>query len=94
MVIYLGKTELIDKKDVILVEIIVKSLDKVETKVLDDSYKQFLIELSNGYLELEFIKKQEQLNEYMRAYDELEDKESFNAQYITTLIDNLKLELY
>ncbi|MFX1497172.1 MAG: hypothetical protein ACFFBH_06580 [Promethearchaeota archaeon] len=75
-------------------EIVVKSLDKVEQKDLDDSCEQFFIELSTGYLELEFIEKQEELNEYMRVYDEIEDKESFKAQYLASLIDNLKLELH
>ncbi|MFW9771272.1 MAG: hypothetical protein ACFFFB_08640 [Candidatus Heimdallarchaeota archaeon] len=75
-------------------EIDVKNLDEMERKVIDDSCKQFLPEFSIGYLELEYFEKQKQLSEYMRAYDELEDKESFNAQYIASLIDNLKLELY
>ncbi|MFX0146649.1 MAG: hypothetical protein ACFE8E_02755 [Candidatus Hodarchaeota archaeon] len=73
-------------------EIVVKSLEKVEQKI-DNSYKQFLIEFAAGYLELEFIEKQKQLNEYMRAYDELEDKEAFNAEYLASLIEALKLEL-
>jgi len=53
----------------------------------------FARELAQGYFEAEVMEKKGRLNEYVEAYREIEDKDSFNAQYLKTLIDNLKSEL-
>ena len=53
----------------------------------------FHSELVKSYLESEIAKKKELLNEYSNAYDKLDDKDSFNAQYLKTLIDVLRDEI-
>ncbi len=55
--------------------------------------QEFLNDLGNEYLNVEVSRKFDQLNEYINAYDSLEDKESFNGQYLNSLIEQLKIEL-
>ena len=52
----------------------------------------FTCQLAQGYFEAEMMEKRERLNEYVKAYRETEDKDSFNAQYLKTLIDVLENE--
>ncbi|TFF88747.1 MAG: hypothetical protein EU549_02420 [Promethearchaeota archaeon] len=52
--------------------------------------EDFWTEFGSGYLEAEELKKEELLREYQDAYNKIEDKHSFNAQYLETLIYNLK----
>lgn len=54
---------------------------------------EFLKELAEGYLEVEISKKKALLKEYSKAYDNLQDKDSFNGQYLETLISILRDEL-
>lgn len=67
---------------------------KTPVKVVEDRKKQktedFWHEFVKGYLEVEEMKKRELLKEYQEAYNNIEDKDSFNAQYLETLIFNLK----
>ena len=68
---------------------------KTENEVKVDlfKYNEFAEELKQDYLYWEFEKKKQQLSEYINAYQEIEDKDSFNAQYLETLIDLLKSEI-
>ena len=73
-------------------ETITKFAKKVIEKEFDQEYKDYVAEFSKGYLELESIAKQKQLIEYINAYDQLNDKESFHAQYLSVLIESIKLD--
>lgn len=70
---------------------------EVKLPLIEDEEKkqnnEFLKELAEGYLEVEISKKKELLKEYSKAYDNLQDKDSFNAQYLETLISVLRDEL-
>ena len=68
---------------------------KTENEVKVDlfKYNEFAEELKQDYLYWELEKKKQQLSEYINAYQEIEDKDSFNAQYLETLIDLLKSEI-
>ena len=57
------------------------------------SKSDFISELAKAHIELEFGNKKRRLEEYSKAYEQIEDKNSFNAQYLETLIDVLKIEL-
>ncbi len=55
--------------------------------------KDFWSEYARAYFDYEIMEKMERLREFKKAYDEIEDKDSFNAQYLQVLIDNLKSEV-
>jgi len=71
-------------------EVVVKAPVKVVKEDKTQTTKQFWKEFGKGYLEVEKMKKKELLKEYQEAYENMEDKNSFNAQYLETLIFNLK----
>jgi len=71
----------------------VKIADRIREKVEDQSNRNFISEFSKGYLELEFLEKQKQLHDYINAYKDLDDKDSFHAQYLLSLIDFIKSEI-
>jgi len=75
------------------VETSIKIVDRIREKGEDQSYRDFISEFSKGYLELEFLEKQEQLFEYINAYEALDDKTSFHAEYLLSLIDFIKSEI-
>ena len=66
---------------------IVKKKSENEVKVNNVEYNEFVEELRKGYFYWEIEKKLQQLTEYIKAYNEIQDKTSFNAQYLKTLID-------
>ncbi|MHA1233773.1 MAG: hypothetical protein ACTSO6_02495 [Promethearchaeota archaeon] len=68
----------------------VKSFRK---KIVLSSKSEFISEFSRGYFEAEIIEKENQLNEYLNAYYAIREKDSFNRQYIETLIYLLKSEI-
>ena len=68
-----------------------KTENKINVKL--DRYNEFAEELKQGYLYWELEKKKQQLFDYINAYQDIEDKDSFNAQYLETLIDGLKAEI-
>lgn len=74
-------------------ETTIKIFDRIREKVEDQSYRDFISEFSKGYLELEFLEKQKQLLEYINAYEELDDKTSFHAEYLLSLIDFINSEI-
>lgn len=55
--------------------------------------QDFWDEYGRAYFEYERMEKMERLKEFEESYEKLEDKESFNAQYLEVLIDNLKSEV-
>lgn len=75
------------------VETIIKFANKIQEKELDQTYRDFITEFSKGYLELEFLQKQNQLTEFSNAYEQLDDKESFHAQYLLSLVERMKFEI-
>ena len=75
------------------VEILVNIAKKIEEKEFDQSYRDFISDFSKGYLELKFQEKQDQIFEYIKAYELLDDKESFHAQYLLSLIESMKFEI-
>ncbi len=74
-------------------EIIAELKHKNEVKMTNIEYKEFAEELKKGFLYWEIEKKKQQLAEYINAYQEIQNKDSFNAQYLKTLIDILKAEI-
>jgi hypothetical protein len=78
-----------DKK----METIVKFKENVSEKEQNKGYIEFISDFSSGYLEVEFLEKQSQLSEYIKAYSLLDDKESFHGQYLLSLIEFLRAEI-
>ncbi len=74
-------------------EIIAELKHKNEVKMTNIEYNEFAEELKKGFLYWEIEKKKQQLAEYINAYQEIQNKDSFNAQYLKTLIDILKAEI-
>ncbi len=74
-------------------ETLVKFAECIREKEYHQEYSDFISDFSKGYVELEFLEKQKQLAEYLRSYEQLNDKESFHAQYLLSLIKNLKFEI-
>ena len=75
------------------VETLIKYVNKVEEKENNQGYRDYISDFSKGYLELEFLEKQNQLTDYINAYELLDDKESFHAQYLLSLIESMKFEI-
>jgi len=71
-------------------QIIVQKRHKNEVKISNIEYNEFREELRKDYLYWENEKKKHQLTDYINAYKEIQNKDSFNAQYLITLIDLLK----
>ena len=65
--------------------------DKENSEKKDD--QDFWDEYGRAYFEYERREKMERLKDFEEAYEKIEDKESFNAQYLEILIDNLKSEI-
>ncbi|MFX1315722.1 MAG: hypothetical protein ACFE9T_07650 [Promethearchaeota archaeon] len=74
-------------------EIFAERKHENEIKVCNFKYDEFVEEIKRGYLYWEIEKKRQLLMEYLNAYQEIEDKNTFNAQYLETLIDVLKAEI-
>jgi len=64
---------------------------KVNSEKKDD--QDFWDEYGKAYFEYERMEKMERLKKFEEAYEKIEDKDSFNAQYLEILIYNLKLEV-
>ena len=64
-----------------------------EIKLCIVEYNEFMEEIKKGYLYWEIEKKRQLLSDYINAYQEIKDKDTFNAQYLETLIDVLKVEI-
>jgi len=71
-------------------EVMVKHAIKNPEKGKTQTAKKFWKEFALGYFEVEEMKIQKELKEYIEAYNNIEDKKSFNAQYLETLIYDLK----
>jgi hypothetical protein len=66
-------------------EIVIKApVKNIVNKEEDNSI--FLKEFAEGYLWAEKDKHNTELNEYLEAYHNIEDKNSFNAQYLESII--------
>ena len=72
---------------------IVQKKRENEVKISNIEYNEFVEELRKGYFYWEIEKKKQQLTDYINAYNEIQNKASFNAQYLKTLIDILKVEI-
>ena len=72
-----------------VVEVKVDVMNKSEKMTNDDFWSEY----AQAYFEYERMEKMETLKEYKKAYNEIEDKDSFNAQYLEVLIDQLKSEV-
>lgn len=72
---------------------IVQKKSENEVKISNIEYNKFVEELRKGYIYWEIEKKKQQLTDYINAYYEIQNKASFNAQYLKTLIDRLKVEI-
>lgn len=70
---------------------------EIEVKEIKESDKirdqEFITELANGYLNVEITEKEELMKEFSKAYEDIEDKDSFNSQYLEILIDVLEDEI-
>jgi len=69
----------------VIVEVITSSEKKIDVDFWD--------EYAKAYFEYERLEKLERLKGFEKAYENIEDKDSFNAQYLEILIYNLKSEL-
>jgi len=49
-----------------------------------------LKEFAQGYFEAEKMKKEQELRQYKEAYNNLENKDSFDAEYLESIIYNLE----
>lgn len=72
-----------------VMEVKVDLIKKSEKTTNDNFWSEF----AEAYFEHERMEKISTLKEYQKAYHEIEDKESFNAQYLEVLIDLLKSEV-
>ena len=72
---------------------LVNEANSFRKKIVLSSKSEFISEFSRGYFEVEIIEKETQLNEYLNAYYAIREKDSFNRQYIETLIYLLKSEI-
>ncbi len=74
-------------------EILVNVVGDLEHYPYKSEKNEFIKEFSEGYLELELIEEEKQLNDYLKAYREIENKNSYNAQYLKILINNLQSKM-
>ena len=72
---------------------LVNEVNSFGKKIVLSSKSEFIYEFTRGYFEAEIIEKETQLNEYLNAYNAIREKDSFNRQYIETLIYLLKSEI-
>ena len=72
---------------------LVNEVNSFGEKIVLSSKNEFISEVARGYFEAEIIEKETQLNEYLNAYNAIREKDSFNRQYIETLIYLLKSEI-
>ena len=72
-----------------LLDVMINEVAEQEKNHDDD----FMAELAKGYLEIEITEKSETLKGYIESYQKIDDKDSFNAQYLKILIDVLKDEI-
>lgn len=72
---------------------LVNEVNSFGEKIVLSSESEFISEFARGYFEAEIIEKETQLNEYLNAYNAIREKDSFNKQYIETLIYLLKSEI-
>ncbi|TFG09217.1 MAG: hypothetical protein EU539_00160 [Promethearchaeota archaeon] len=72
-------------------------ITELMVNIVDDSDRSpdddFVSEFAKGYLSHEVAKKEQRRNEFFAAYQNMEEKESFNAQYVKSLIDVLDMEI-
>lgn len=74
-------------------DIVVKYTENIRKSEILITEKEFISEFAKGYLDLEINEKENQLYDYLKAYNNLKDKDSFNAQYLEILISVLKKEV-
>ena len=72
-----------------LMEIKVDVFKDTKTEQKNDFWTEF----AQGYLEIERMENVERVKEYSKAYSQIKDKDSFNAQYLKTLIGVLEDEI-
>ena len=72
---------------------LVNEVNSFGEKIVLSSESEFISEFGQGYFNAEIIEKETQLNEYINAYNVIREKDSFNKQYIETLIYLLKSEI-
>ena len=70
-------------------EVKVQVMERMEKKTDEDFWDEY----AKAYFEYEKMEKRERLRDFENAYKEIEDKNSFNAQYLEILIENLKSEV-
>jgi len=72
-----------------IMEIIVDIIKEPEKTIDED----FWAEYAKAYFDYEKMEKMERIKEFEKAYEEMEDKDSFNGQYLEVLITQLKSEI-
>ena len=72
---------------------LVNEVNSFGEKIVLSSKSEFISEFARDYFEAEIIEKETELNEYLNAYNAIHEKDSFNRQYIETLIYLLKSEI-
>ncbi len=65
----------------------------VEKETVKRRENEFLSEFAQGLFWVEIDQKEEQLKEFIEAFENLDDKDSFNGQYLEVLIDGLKSDI-
>ena len=73
-----------------VMEMIFDDLIKESEKTNDED---FWSEYAKAYFDYEKMEKMERIKEFEKAYEEMENKDSFNGQYLEVLITQLKSEI-
>ena len=74
-------------------ECVINSTKGANNVLFVKSNEDFKRELTQGYFNALIHEKQVELNQYLNAYNELEEKDTFKADYLDSLIYLLNLEI-
>ena len=69
-----------------IMEIIVDIIKEPEKTIDEDFWSEY----AKAYFDYEKMEKMERIKEFEKAYEEMENKDSFNGQYLEVLITLLK----
>lgn len=72
------------------VDVPVGSVEEERKKVREATFKD---EVAKGYFWAELEEKRERYSEFKDEYEHMDDKTSYKAQYLETLMTNLKAEM-
>ncbi len=74
-------------------ECIINDSKSINNVSIFNSNESFQRELAQGHFSAFINEKHRELNLYLKAYNEISDKDSFKAEYIATLIYLIRSEI-